>query len=87
MNPQWRICFRWTDEGPCEAEALQTEYADLETRHRAAIVAEGEEETRVRACGIQRQIRTPAGLHLRPFRLSCVHARFDRVTGGHNDEA
>ena len=29
-----------------EAESLQTELADLETRHRAAIVAEPEPETR-----------------------------------------
>lgn len=31
-----------TDESRSEAKALQTEYADLETRHRAAIIAEGE---------------------------------------------
>ena len=36
----------FTDEIRAEAETLQTEYADLETRHRAAIVAEGEDETR-----------------------------------------
>ena len=36
----------FTDEIRSEAESLQTEYADLETRHRAAIVAEGEGETR-----------------------------------------
>ncbi len=35
-----------TDEVRTESETLQTEYADLETRHRAAIVGEGEEETR-----------------------------------------
>ena len=32
----------FTDEIRTEAEALQTEYSDLEVRHRAAIVAEGE---------------------------------------------
>ena len=36
----------FTDEIRTEAEALQTEYADLEVRHQAAIVAEGEAETR-----------------------------------------
>ena len=36
----------FNDEVRSEAESLQTEYADLETRHQAAIVAEGEEETR-----------------------------------------
>ena len=35
----------FTDEIRAEAETLQSEYADLETRHRAAIVAEGEGET------------------------------------------
>ena len=37
-----------TDEVRAEAETLQTEYRDLETRHRAAIVAAGEEEQRTR---------------------------------------
>ena len=36
----------FTDDVRSEAASLQTEYADLETRHRAAIVAEGEAETR-----------------------------------------
>ena len=36
----------FTDETRTEAVALQTEFADLETRHQAAIVGEGEEETR-----------------------------------------
>ena len=35
----------FTDEIRSEAQALQTEYLDLETRHQAAIVAEGEGET------------------------------------------
>ena len=34
----------FTDEVRNEADALQTEYATLETRHRAAIVAEGDEQ-------------------------------------------
>ena len=36
----------FTTEIRSEAESLQTEFADLETRHQAAIVAEGEPETR-----------------------------------------
>ncbi len=36
----------FTAEIRSEAESLQTEYGDLETRHQAAIVAEGESETR-----------------------------------------
>ena len=22
INTQWRICFRWTDEGPCDVEIV-----------------------------------------------------------------
>ena len=22
INPQWRICFRWTDDGPCDVEIV-----------------------------------------------------------------
>ena len=36
----------FTDEIRNEADALQSEYRDLETRHRAAIIGEGEEEQR-----------------------------------------
>ena len=36
----------FTDEIRSEAQALQTEYRDLEARHQAVIVAEGEGETR-----------------------------------------
>ena len=36
----------FTDEIRTEASTLQTEYADLETRHQAAIVGEGDPETR-----------------------------------------
>ncbi len=39
----------FTDEIRSEAESLQTDYADLETRHQAAIVAEGEPEKRAAA--------------------------------------
>ena len=41
----------FTDEIRSEAQALQTEYRDLETRHQAAIVAEGEAETRANVEG------------------------------------
>ena len=36
----------FTDEIRSEAEGLQTEYRDLETRHQSAIIGEGEDETR-----------------------------------------
>ena len=38
----------FTEEIRGEATTLQAEYADLEVRHRAAIVAEGEDESRMR---------------------------------------
>ena len=38
----------FTDEIRNEATALQAEYGDLEVRHRSAIVAEGEDESRMR---------------------------------------
>ena len=38
----------FTDEIRNEASALQTEYSDLEVRHRAAITSEAEEEARMR---------------------------------------
>lgn len=38
----------FTDEVRAEADKLQTEYRDLETRHRAALVAEGTEENEIR---------------------------------------
>ena len=38
----------FTDEIRAESDTLQTEYADLENRHRAAIIAQGEEEARAR---------------------------------------
>ena len=37
----------FTEEIRNEASALQAEYGDLEVRHRSAIVAEGEEESRM----------------------------------------
>ena len=39
----------FTDEIRNEADALGTEYGDLETRHRAAMIAEGTDEARARA--------------------------------------
>ena len=41
----------FTDEVRSEAASLQAEFADLETRHQAAIVAEGEGETRANGGG------------------------------------
>ena len=38
----------FTDEIRAEAGELETEYADLETRHRAALIAEGDEEAEKR---------------------------------------
>ena len=37
----------FTDEIRGEAGALQSEYNDLETRHRAAVISEGDEENRM----------------------------------------
>ena len=47
----------FTDEIRSEAESLQTEYADLETRHQAAIVAEGEGETRANGGDLDAEAR------------------------------
>ena len=24
VNAQWRICFRWTDDGPCDVESVDS---------------------------------------------------------------
>ena len=48
---------KFTDEIRSEAETLQTEYRDLETRHQAAIVAEGEAETREKGDGLDAEAR------------------------------
>ena len=47
----------FTDEIRAEAATLQTEYADLETRHQAAIVAEGEDETRANGGDLDAEAR------------------------------
>ena len=47
----------FTDEVRTEAATLQSEYADLETRHQAAIVAEGEAETRATEPDAERRER------------------------------
>ena len=47
----------FTDEIRAEAGTLQTEYADLETRHQAAILAEGEEETRANGDDLDAEAR------------------------------
>ena len=26
INTRWRICFRWSDEGPCDMEIVDTEW-------------------------------------------------------------
>ena len=43
----------FTDEVRCESEALEREYGGLETRHRAAIIADGTPETRTVLTGDQ----------------------------------
>ena len=55
----------FTDEIRTEAEALQTEYADLEVRHRAAIVAEGEDETRATEGDLDAEARERLALRSR----------------------
>ena len=52
-----------TDEIRAESTALQSEFADLETRHQAAIVAEGETETRANETELDSEAR--ARLELR----------------------
>ena len=46
-----------TDEIRAESTALQSEFADLETRHQAAIVAEGETETRANETELDSEAR------------------------------
>ena len=46
-----------TDEIRAEATALQSEFSDLETRHQAAIVAEGETETRANGAELDAEAR------------------------------
>ena len=47
----------FTDEVRSEAGTLQTEYLDLEVRHQAAIVAEGEDETRANGGDLDAEAR------------------------------
>ena len=47
----------FTDEVRSESEALGREYGDLETRHRAAIIADGTPETRVETGGSEQRER------------------------------
>ena len=51
----------FTDEIRSEAEKLTNEYRDLETRHRAAIISEGETETRAKDDGEGREVRQLVG--------------------------
>ena len=51
----------FTEEIRAEAEKLQTEYSDLEVRHRAAIVAEGEPTTKPTPDGEEKEVRELLG--------------------------
>ena len=51
----------FTDEIRSESEKLEREYKDLETRHRAAIIAEGDTETRAANDGEGREVRQLVG--------------------------
>ena len=54
-----------TEEIRAEAGTLQTEYADLELRHQAAIVAEGEDETRATGDDLDTEARERLALRSR----------------------
>ena len=64
-----------------EAESLQTEYADIETRHQAAIVAEGEPEKREAApdAEMRERLELRSKAQLSNFFLAAVRGR--AVTG------
>ena len=64
----------FTDEIRAEAGTLQTEYADLETRHQAAILAEGEEETRANGDNLDAEARERLALRTRASLTSYVRA-------------
>lgn len=51
----------FTDEIRSESETLEREYRDLETRHRAAIIADGATETRAAEDGEGRELRALMG--------------------------
>ena len=71
----------FTPEIRSEAETLQTEYADLETRHQAAIVAEGEPETRDAALDaeMRERIELRSRASLTAYLLAAMRGR--RVDG------
>ena len=75
----------FTDEVRNEATALHVEFGDLETRHRSAIMAEGDEESRARGLfGNQDGEAGERGRLLREtnhFRLSHAGQRRHRYRG------
>ena len=64
----------FTDEVRSEAEGLQVEYRDLETRHRAAIVAEGQPEIRpaVQDAEHRERVELRSRAHLGNFLLNAL---------------
>ena len=64
----------FTDEVRSEAESLQAEFADLETRHQAAIVAEGEGETRATGDDLDAEARERLALRSRASLTSYLRA-------------
>ena len=64
----------FTDEIRSETESLQTEYRDLETRHQAAIVAEGEGETRATGDDLDAEARERLALRSRASLTSYLRA-------------
>ena len=67
----------FTDEVRSEAEGLQVEYRDLETRHRAAIVAEGQPEIRpaVQDAEHRERVELRSRAHLGNFLLNALRGR------------
>lgn len=64
----------FTDEIRTEAATLQTEYTDLETRHQAAIVGEGEGETRANGTGPDAEQRERVELRRRASLTTYIRA-------------
>ena len=64
----------FTDEVRSEAASLQAEFADLETRHQAAIVAEGEGETRATGDDLDAEARERLALRSRASLTSYLRA-------------
>ena len=75
----------FTDEIRSEAATLQTEYADLETRHQAAIVAESEPETREAApdAEMRARIELRSRAMLSNYLIAAVRGR--AVTGAESE--